>query len=224
VTAEGTPTIVPFGESALLVSFGQQIDAALNGRVHALTALIQRGRGGDAPWLAEPVAAYASLLVPFDAGRVGRPEVEGWLRRAMASAPAAADQSPLRQVLEIGVRYGGTNGPDLLEVAERLGMSAEAAIGLHESVEYQVFMLGFAPGFAYLGELPAELELPRRDTPRPRVPAGSVAIAGRQTAVYPLETPGGWHLIGHADARLWNPHRQPPSMLAPGDRVRFRAA
>ena len=121
----------------------------------------------------------------------------------------------------IPVRYGGADGPDLLEVAERVGLASERVAELHASVVYRVAILGFMPGFAYLGELPQALRLPRRDTPRTRVPAGSVAIAGLQTAVYPAATPGGWHLLGRTDVRLWDIDRDPPAMLRPGDQVRF---
>jgi KipI family sensor histidine kinase inhibitor len=106
-------------------------------------------------------------------------------------------------------------------VAERTSLTPEQVVEAHASVDYACFFLGFTPGFGYLGVLPPELELPRRDEPRTRVPAGSVAIAGRQTAVYPSPTPGGWHLIGHTDAVLWDVHRDPPALLTPGDRVRF---
>ena len=119
------------------------------------------------------------------------------------------------------VRYGGDGGPDLVEVAERLGLAPRQVVELHASVLYRVAILGFMPGFAYLGEVPEALRLARRETPRGRVPAGSVAIAGRQTAVYPAATPGGWHLIGHTDTLLWDIERDPPAILRPGDHVRF---
>ena len=119
------------------------------------------------------------------------------------------------------MRYGGADGPDLDAVADRLGLAPAHVVELHASVEYRVFVLGFAPGFAYLGRLPAELLVPRRDQPRPRVPPGSVAIAGWQTAIYPASTPGGWHLIGRTDAVVWDARRSDPALLVAGDRVRF---
>jgi KipI family sensor histidine kinase inhibitor len=133
---------------------------------------------------------------------------------------ASADDRP---PIEIPVRYGGDDGPDLEGVAGRLGLASDAVVALHAGTTYRVFMLGFAPGFAYLGTLPAELSLPRRTEPRPSVPAGSVAIAARQTGVYPVATPGGWHLIGRTEVTLWDPSAEPPARLAPGDRVRFVA-
>lgn len=126
-------------------------------------------------------------------------------------------------VHRIPVRYGGEAGPDLGSVAERTGLSVDEVITLHTASDYRVFMLGFSPGFGYLGRLPAALQLPRRDDPRLRVPAGSVAIAGSQTAVYPHETAGGWHILGRTDAQLWEPSATRPALLRPGDRVWFEA-
>jgi KipI family sensor histidine kinase inhibitor len=123
--------------------------------------------------------------------------------------------------LEVPVHYGGADGPDLPEVAERLGLSQGQVVEAHAGPTYRVRMLGFVPGFAYLATLPEVLALPRRAEPRTRVPGGSVAIAARQTAVYPFETPGGWHLIGRTDLSMWDIGRVPPARLAPGDRVRF---
>jgi biotin-dependent carboxylase-like uncharacterized protein len=119
------------------------------------------------------------------------------------------------------VAYGGEYGPDLPAVAGRLGLSEAEVVRLHADATYRVYMIGFAPGYSYLGELPARLELPRLSTPREHVPAGSVAIAGRQTGVYSVATPGGWHLLGRTPVRLFDPEREPPCYLAPGDRVRF---
>jgi KipI family sensor histidine kinase inhibitor len=138
---------------------------------------------------------------------------------AAAAAPPATDAR--RPVIEIPVRYGGEGGPDLDEVADRLSMTPEAVVATHSGRIYRVFQLGFVPGFAYLGILPRSLVLPRRATPRPHVPPGSVAIAGSQTAVYPSATPGGWHLLGRTDINLWDPTAEPPSRLSAGDRVRF---
>ncbi|HVM29784.1 MAG TPA: 5-oxoprolinase subunit PxpB [Candidatus Limnocylindrales bacterium] len=219
----GQLTVRPFGEAALLVELGRHVDPALNARTVALMRVIAQARAnGQADWLGAPVHAYASLLLPFDPRRVEARDVEEWLR-ARADHPAYPDLGSAAP-LEIPVRYGGENGPDLEEVAGLTGLTPEEVVRLHGSVDYRVYMLGFAPGFAYLGELPEQLELPRRDTPRPRVPAGSVAIAVRQTAVYPLATPGGWHIIGRTDLSLWEPQREPPALIEPGWSVRFRAA
>jgi KipI family sensor histidine kinase inhibitor len=125
------------------------------------------------------------------------------------------------QVHRIPVRYGGAGGPDLNAVAERLSLSAAQVVEAHAAVSYRVFMLGFAPGFAYLGPLPEALRLPRREQPRPRVPVGSVAIGGSQTAIYPVASPGGWHLIGRTTLVVWDARRAEPATLRPGDSVCF---
>jgi inhibitor of KinA len=151
---------------------------------------------------------------PVAAGERLRPIVED-----MAAAPSAdLDRD---RIVEIPVRYGGQDGPDLEAVAATIGRSVSDVIGLHVTATYRVLFLGFAPGFAYLGPVPEPLALPRRASPRELVPAGSVAIAGGQTAVYPRRMPGGWHLIGRTDAVLWAIDRREPSLLAAGDRVRF---
>lgn len=211
--------VVPYGEGALLVRLGERIEPATNARVHALARLLR----GSSLAIGEPLPAYASLLVPFDPLAADAAAVEAAVRDALGAAAEIADgwSQDERPPLEIVVRYGGDDGPDLAEVAQRAGLVPAQVIELHASVVYRAYMLGFAPGFGYLGELPAALELPRRATPRPRVPAGSVAIAGRQTAVYPLATPGGWHLIGRTAARLWDLEREPPALITAGRQVRF---
>ena len=138
-------------------------------------------------------------------------------RRAKASEELAA---PAR-LIELPVQYGGTNGPDIEAVARHVGISVEALIERHASVEYTVYFLGFQPGFAYMGGLDPLLAMPRRNEPRVRVPAGSVGIGGAQTGVYPMSSPGGWQLIGRTTEVLFDPTREPPSLLEPGDRVRF---
>jgi KipI family sensor histidine kinase inhibitor len=218
------PDIVPFGESAFLVRLGERVDAAVNRDVHRLAGRLDERLAGDPRWR-RVVPAYASLLVAFDADALDPNDARADLQRILG--PTGVDDASsvtAGRRHEIETRYGGADGPDLEGVAERLGLPPAEVVALHAGTTYTVFMLGFAPGFPYLGVLPAELELPRLETPRTRVPAGSVAIAGRQTGIYPFETPGGWHLIGRTDARLWDPHCDPPAVLAPGDEVRFVVA
>ena len=207
------------GDAALLAVVGDAIDADLNAWVHRAADDVRRGRAGAAA-LGAPVPGYASLLVPFDpetcSEDAARALLEATLRRTADSPPRAAGQP-----IEIPVRYGGADGPDLADVAERTGLAQAEVVAAHAGTVYRVFLVGFVPGFPYLGILPEQLALPRRATPRLRVPAGSVAIAGRQTGIYPSATPGGWHLIGRTDAPIWDPRRDPPALLAPGDRVRF---
>jgi KipI family sensor histidine kinase inhibitor len=212
--------IEPFGDRALLVTLGDSIDLDTNAEVHGLasTLLARRVDG-----IGVPVPAYASLLVPFDLERVDGDRVSQLVADALARREGTPAEAPLdagREV-EVPCHYGGDDGPDLAEVAARLGRSETDVVTLHSGTTYHVYMLGFSPGFGYLGTLPEELALPRRAEPRVRVPAGSVAIAERQTAVYPSVSAGGWHLIGRTELSMWDPRRDPPALLAAGQRVRF---
>jgi len=221
----------PFGESALLVTLGERIDVDLNRRAHLVARAVGRVRDAD-PRLGRPVTGYASVLVPFDpleldaaaVQAIVTPIVEAALVADLGGGPRGRRKPREPRLVTIAVRYGGADGPDLDVVAGLRGLRPSDVVDLHAGPTYRVFFLGFAPGFAYLGPLPAELVTPRRATPRERVPAGSVAIAGEQTGVYPFETPGGWQLIGRTEERLWDldPDRRSPALLQPGDSVRFR--
>jgi inhibitor of KinA len=174
----------------------------------------------------EPIAgvrnlhpAYCSLLVKFDAMKLRHEELEKILRGYVERMERV--ELPEPRVVEIPVCYGGEFGPDLQDVAELRGMTMERAIELHASATYLVYFLGFAPGFAYLGEVAEELATPRLATPRRSVPAGSVGIAGRQTGVYPVATPGGWRLLGRTPLAMFRPERAEMSLLSIGGRVRF---
>lgn len=212
-------------------------DARANQRVHRHAARIRQ----RAPaWLRDLVPAYASLAVFFDDSRVTAAQVRDWLRVLLAEDDLAAaprfttvghdtgachaeGTTPSAGMVEIPVHYGGVHGEDLTTAAAELGLSAEALIARHCAAAYTVAMIGFAPGFPYLLGLDPGLALPRRSTPRSRVPAGSVAIGGSQTGIYPGESPGGWRLLGRTPLRLFDPLRDPPCLLVPGERVRFRA-
>ena len=212
----GTPSILPLGEGAWTVTLGDRVDAAIHRQVIGLA-----GRIADAelPGVVEIVPAYAAVTVFFDPASAGADDLRKTLA-ALAAQPTnrAAVQPSTARSVTIPVRY---DGPDLAAVARETGLSRDEVIRRHSAPEYQVYLLGFAPGFAYLGDLDPALVLPRRATPRTRVPAGSVAIAGAQTAVYPLATPGGWHLIGTTSLLMFDPAREPAAVLAAGDRVRF---
>lgn len=209
------------GDGALLLQLGERIDAPTNARVHALARRLAARRPG---WVLDVVPAYASLAVFVDADAfeaTGEPlaEAERQLRALLDGEDAASPASA--RLIEIPVRYGGEDGPDLERVAEHAGLAPADVVACHAAVEYSVAMLGFAPGFPYLLGLDPRLAMPRLATPRTRVPAGSVAIGGEQTGLYPRSGPGGWNLIGRTDALLFDPTREPPALLAPGDRVRF---
>lgn len=208
-------TIVPLGEQAWTVVLGETVDRMLHRRVTALAARITAAR---IPGLVEIVPAYATVTVFFEG------DAEEMRRQLVALSHAPATGHPERteaaepQLHTIPVRY---TGPDLAYIASETGLTLEQIIQRHSSREYLVYLLGFVPGFGYLGDLDPSLVLPRRATPRTRVPAGSVAIAGAQTAVYPLATPGGWHLIGTTTTAMFDPAREPAALLKAGDRVRF---
>ena len=161
------------------------------------------------------------MLVPFDPEAADADEMTSILQRVVAASPDSAADSVAPTLHELRVRYGGDEGPDLDAVASELRLRPADVIELHATPEYEVLFLGFAPGFAYLGEVDARLVVPRLATPRVRVPAGSVAITGTMTAVYPQPSPGGWRILGRTDERLFDPASLPPARLRPGDRVRF---
>jgi KipI family sensor histidine kinase inhibitor len=218
--------IVPFGDAAVFVELGDRVDVALAERAQEIAAAID-DRRGDTPGLGRPVPAHASVLVPFDPLVLDLEAVTaivaGHAGERPGRATGAEDRvgSPEASPVEIVVRYGGDDGPDLDEVADRHDLRPTDVVELHAGAAYRVLFLGFAPGFAYLGGLPATLVTPRKATPRARVPAGSVGIAGEQTGVYPLSMPGGWQLIGRTETRFWDAGRASPALLRPGDRVRF---
>jgi KipI family sensor histidine kinase inhibitor len=223
-----TPTIEPFGDAAILITLGSALDPRLPARSQATAAAIDAARI-DRPAIGRPVPAQASVLVPFDPLAIALEDVVGVAEEALVAADDYAVHSGEgdgaiasgRDAIEIPVRYGGSDGPDLEAIAELHGLRPADVIDRHASASYRVLFLGFAPGFAYLGGLPAALATPRRDSPRERIPAGSVGIAGEQTGVYPIAMPGGWHLIGRTDMVLFDPSRPDPALLRPGATVRF---
>lgn len=207
--------VLPLGEAALLVE-GEPADDRTNRAVIALARALD---AAALPGALLSVPAVSSLLIPFDPLRLPAAELEATIRRRLAELESAPD-TPDR-VVEIVVRYGGADGPDLRDVAAQVGMTPQAVVALHVAPIYRVLLIGFAPGFPYLGSLPEPLRLPRRSTPRTKVPAGSVAIAADMSGIYPAELPGGWHLIGRTQQSLFDPKADPPSLLEPGVGVRF---
>jgi len=198
------------------VYLGEEIGLPAHERVLKLLRAIERE---PSEWLRNVQPAYCSLLVTFDACRVGHAEVEATLRELEKRAEATRPKKP--GTIEIPVCYGGEFGPDLEDVAKIHRLTPQKVIRIHSSRTYHAYFLGFAPGFAYLGDLPEELTTPRLETPRKKVPAGSVAIAGRQTAVYPFATPGGWRLLGRTPVRFFRPERKRMQFVSIGDQVRF---
>ena len=215
------PHLFPMGDQALIIELGDRVDPVLSARI---ATLAQRLRESLPIGVLDIVPAYSTLALHYDPAAVGSgtspyealAEIIGnWLQTQSVETSAAG------RLVEIPVCYGGTFGEDLEALARMRNLSVEQVIAIHGGTDYHVHMLGFVPGFAYLGGLDARLATPRRDSPRPRVPAGSVGIGGEQTGVYPLDTPGGWQIIGRTPLQLFKPDASPPSLLNAGDVVRF---
>jgi inhibitor of KinA len=227
--------IEALGDGAITVRFGEAIDPEIYHKVRAFSSLLEER---PLPAMVEVVAAYASVTVFYDIGVAAKlargadlPSPYEWMRGQVEAAVASLSATPSTpsgvtsgaRTVDIPVCYGGEFGPDLDEVAGLCGITADEVVALHIGGEYLAYMIGFAPGFPYLGGLPDQLEVPRKAAPRLHVPAGSVGLAGKQTGVYPLASPGGWQIIGRTPIRLFTPERTPPTLLQAGDIVRFRA-
>jgi 5-oxoprolinase (ATP-hydrolysing) subunit B len=208
----GIPNCTRFGESALVLSTA---GASLPEQRHLwMVARVARSW----PHICEAVVGAGNLTLLFDRREVEYDALEAAILGVWNGVAHVRD---VARELTIPVRYGGDEGPDLPAVAQECRCHADAVIEMHASARYVVAFVGFLPGFAYLDGLPEPLQLPRLDRPRTHVPAGSVSIAGRYSAVYPLDSPGGWHLIGRTPLRMFDPVREPFALLAPGDVVRF---
>jgi len=203
-------------DQSLLVSFGAKITRPAHELVLKLLRLLE---SEHVPGIRNLHPAYCSLLVKFDPLRLRHADLQAMLEQYLSRLEKVALPKP--RLVEIPVCYGGEYGPDLLEVSALHKLAPKQVIELHSSATYLVYFLGFVPGFAYLGELPDGLITPRLPTPRRKVPAGSVAIAGNQTGVYPVVTPGGWRLLGRTPLAMFRPDRHGLSLLTIGDQVRF---
>lgn len=214
-------TIYPLGDQAAVCRLGEAGGDDTEKRIRAAAERLE----ADPPeWLIEFVTSYTSVTVYYDirkfrSGHAPFDCVQRDLQHLMETAAPAGEVS--RRTVRLPVLYGGEAGPDLAELALRKGLSEEEVIRLHAAGNYTVRMIGFSPGFPFLSGLPPILSTPRKETPRLRIPARSVGIAGGQAGVYPMETPGGWQLIGRTPCELFLPGRVPPSLLHPGDRLEF---
>ena len=209
-------TIVSAGDSALVAEFEERIDPAVNARVVNLATALD---GARAAGIRDIVPTYRSVTVYFDPLRTDRDTLASWIGEMAALPGTSAVEEPTAH--RIPVCYGGELGPDLGAVAAYSGLTEADVIQTHAMRTYRVFMLGFLPGFAYMGTVDARIGAPRRSTPRTRVPAGSVEIAGTQTGVHPTDAPGGWHLLGRTPVRFFDASRAEPALLKPGDTVQF---
>jgi KipI family sensor histidine kinase inhibitor len=221
VAVPGPVRLLDAGDAAITIEFGDTVDPALVARVQALDAAIEQGRrDGGLPGLIESMPTFRSLTVFFDPLVTSRAALIRDLE-PLFDAPVPPGRAAARH-WELPACYDAEMAPDLLETAQALGLAPDAVVDHHSRTVFTVYMLGFMPGFPFMGDLPAALHRPRRTEPRVRVPAGSVSIALGLTAIYPWESPGGWHLIARCPARLFDASRSSPALLAPGDRVRFK--
>ena len=207
--------LLPNGDTALAVEFGERIDRATSERV---LALHDRLAHAALPGVVELLPTFRSLMVHYDPLRTSHAELSRRLERLLDGLEAVR---PAARRWTIPVCYDPAFALDLEEVAARTGLTPAEVVEQHSTTTYHVYMIGFLPGYPYMGDLPARLALPRRENPRTQVPAGSVAIATTMTAVYTLQSPGGWHILGRTPVPLWDRRRSPPAVLAPGDKVRF---
>ena len=224
--------IVPLGDSALLVRVGNDLHKSSDQTLENVLDTLRRLQAAQIPGVVDLTSAYVSVAVFFDPARVveaGAPVagVIDWLTERIKGAlekNAKREQKKSgSRIVEIPVCYEGEFAPDLSDVAQRAGISAEEVTKIHGAPEYRVACVGFTPGFGFLSGLEPKIATPRRATPRTEVPAGAVAIGGSQTGVYPIRSPGGWNIIGRTPLRMFDAKREPPTLLCVGDRVRFRA-
>ncbi len=210
------PRFLPAGDQAVVVELGDTIDPQTNRRVHGLMDAIERA---EVPGIFDLVPTYRSILVYYDPMRTSSSALQARVSELYLGLEDQAVEAP--RTVEIPTLYGGEYGPDLEFVAEHAGLTPQEVVDIHSGTDYLVYMMGFSPGFPYLGGLSERLATPRLETPRLEIPAGSVGIAESQTGVYPVASPGGWRLIGRSPVRMFDPQAEPPSRLAAGDYVRF---
>src|SRR5262245_52352193 len=209
------PRFLSAGDTALVVEFGDRVDRALSGLV---LALAHRMEDAAIPGVVETVPTFRSLMVHYDPLRLTQSQLQGRLEPLLDGLQAAES---VGRHWRIPACYDASLGLDLADVATRTGLSVIEVARRHSSAVHRIYMMGFLPGLPYLGGLPPEFELPRRENPRIKVPSGAVAVAMSMTVIYPLESPGGWHILARTPAPLWDMRRTPPALPAAGDKVTF---
>jgi len=202
------------GDSALVIIFGDMINENINKKVHAVAKAIEHA---SPEWLVEVVPTYTSVYVYYDPLKISYSQVIETVKPFLSAEPREEE----KEIIEIPVAYGGTFGPDIAFVAQYNNITIDEVIEIHSKPLYRVYMLGFLPGFAYLGSMDDRIATPRLEKPRLKVPAGSVGIAGKQTGWYAIESPGGWRLIGRTPLKTFDLHKKPPSIVKAGDYVKF---
>lgn len=210
------PKYLIAGDKAITVEFGDEIKEEINKLVRSMSYAINNK---NIKGIIEIIPTYRSISIQYNPLIISMKELVDKLKEIYINIDSI--QLPSAKIIEIPTVYGGEYGPDIEFVAHHNNISTEEVIKLHTSVDYLIYMLGFTPGFTYLGGLPKEIETPRLKTPRTKIPAGSTGIAGKQTGIYPIESPGGWQLIGRTPLKLYDPKRNPPIILNAGDYLRF---
>ena len=211
------PRFLLTGDTSLAVEFGNEISESINSRIRAFNIALANSR---TPGIVETVPTYRSLMIHYDPAVIGYDALKLRLQSLLGELDSIA--IPPSEVLEVPVLYGGEMGPDLGFVAGHAGMTEEEVIATHAGTEYLIYMLGFTPGFTYLGGMSEAIATPRLAQPRVKIPAGSVGIAGGQTGVYPIDSPGGWQLIGRTPGKMYDPDRAEPILPRAGQYIRFR--
>ncbi|MBI9046586.1 MAG: 5-oxoprolinase subunit PxpB [Anaerolineaceae bacterium] len=210
------PNIKPIGDSTLQIAMDSTINLELNQKIHQLdSTLIQK----NIPGIISSLPTYCTLMISYDPLLISFSELEKKVLSIIQEAPEEAQINS--ELIEIPTKYGGVYGPDLEHVADHNEITPEKVIQIHSSRDYPVYMMGFTPGFPYLGGMDSRIATPRLKSPRTLVPAGSVGIAGEQTGIYPLDSPGGWQLIGRTSTNLFDPQSRQPFLLKPGSMIRF---
>ncbi len=207
----------PLGDQAIIIEFDNTLNEEVQKRIRRAAELLDKH---SPSWIVESVPAFTTIAVFYNPLAILYEDAKTALENLLQQIGEAS--TPLTRILEIPVCYGGAFGPDLEFVAAHNGLSAEEVIALHSDGDYAVAMIGFAPGFPFITGMSEKIAAPRKDSPRLRIPERSVGIAGIQTGVYPIETPGGWQLIGRTPLRLFQPEQEIPSLLKAGDKVKFR--
>ncbi len=208
--------ILTAGDASLLIEFGKEISPEINAKI---TATVQLMKEQHIEGVVDIIPAFCSLLINYDPRVLSYDDISKRMKRLLKMDIKAGESS--RRVFEIPVCYGGQYGPDLANIAEHAGLTEEEVIEIHSSRDYLIYMLGFLPGFCYLGGLDERIHTPRLANPRLKINAGSVGIGGSQTGIYPLDSPGGWQLMGMTPVKTYDPDREVPILLSAGDYIRF---
>lgn len=222
-------TITPLSDESIVIELGEKIDVNIQKSIQVLTSYLKKR---PFPGMKEYIPAYTTLTIYYDLMEIQAYTekhklfdktpyqlVQNWVNQLIEKLPEKGEASS--RVIQVPVCYGGDHGPDLGVVAKHNGLTDEDVIGIHSGKDYLVYMIGFAPGFPYIGGMSEEIATPRKGSPRLEIPARTVGIAGKQTGVYPIETPGGWQLIGRTPIELFRQDKEKPSLLQPGDTIRF---